>query len=247
MGPTTHFCGLPRAVTWSFRLVKPFMSARSYAAMKLKPDFSHLREKHAPASSLLPRWDKQGTLDFDLDAYIEWRAREEGVEVCGRGAGRAFGAGDDDAAMNAAGAGRLSLEELMSDDEAGVLKHGAIDKRGSGRGVFGNRKWKRKHLVVRGGLAAYFTTADVTAANVATRMIPLGPGCSCARAPREGLGLRGPAAPLVLTTPLRDYTFGSETDADADSWVEALRKGIAEAEAIAEGLVSGDVEVDLAE
>ena len=36
---TTHFCGLPRFVTFAFKLVKPFMSREAYEAMVLKPSF----------------------------------------------------------------------------------------------------------------------------------------------------------------------------------------------------------------
>lgn len=60
LGTSTHLCGLPRAVTWAFRLCKPFMSAEAYENMNLKPDFSHLANKHAPVASLLPRWDPKG-------------------------------------------------------------------------------------------------------------------------------------------------------------------------------------------
>ena len=33
---TTHFCGLPRAVTWGFALCKPFMAKETYENMVLK-------------------------------------------------------------------------------------------------------------------------------------------------------------------------------------------------------------------
>ena len=84
---SSHFCGLPMFVTWAFRLVRPFMRAETYEAMVLKPSFAHL-PKHMDAEMMLPRWG--GTRAFDLDEYVEWRAREEGVDLatlCPRGAG----------------------------------------------------------------------------------------------------------------------------------------------------------------
>merc|ERR1719329_2131220 len=76
LGNPTHFCGLPRAVTWAFALTKPFMAKEAYEALILRPDFSDLH-KYVPKASILKEWG--GDLEFDMDAYVRWRAEEEGV------------------------------------------------------------------------------------------------------------------------------------------------------------------------
>ena len=55
IGTTSHFCGLPRGVTWAFKLCKPFMAKETYDNMKLKPNFNHL-PKYLPPASILKAW-----------------------------------------------------------------------------------------------------------------------------------------------------------------------------------------------
>merc|ERR1711871_445988 len=57
---------------------KPFMAKETYDNMILKPSFDHLPEKHVSPANLLKEWG--GSLEFDMNAYIEWRAVEEGLE-----------------------------------------------------------------------------------------------------------------------------------------------------------------------
>ena len=204
----------------------PSQNAEAYNNMKLRPDYSHLAGKHAPTECMLPLWG--GTFDFDLDEYVEWRAKEEGVEVCPRGQGRRFdpsATGDEDA-MSVTG---VSAAELLLDEAEPVAKQGSCSKQGSGRGIFGNRKWKTKLLVVARGFVFYFDKLDVTEANKAARTVPLGVGCSVAKAD-------GDAAGFVLTTPARNYTFSAGSAAECDEWVETIGAEIEAAEAMAKGM-----------
>jgi hypothetical protein len=118
------------------------MSAEAYENMKLKPSFDHLLDKHVAAGCLLPRWAPEGTFAFDLDRYVEWRAAEEGVDtVCKRGDGRPFNAKAAASALPEDAAAAVSAADLVGSGD-GVKRWGVIAKRGSGRGLFGNRKWK---------------------------------------------------------------------------------------------------------
>jgi len=76
---TTHFCGIPSAITWAFALCKPFMDAESYNNMVLRPDHSHLSPTYISKENLLKEWG--GTFAFTLEEYLKWRAEEEGVTL----------------------------------------------------------------------------------------------------------------------------------------------------------------------
>jgi hypothetical protein len=172
---TTHFCGLPTFVTFAFRLVKPFMSTAAYESMVLKPSHSHLPKHDLPEASRLPHW-ANGTFEFDVDEYIEWRAKEEGIDLktlCARGNGRAFNAKAAAAAAAAAlkesmggGEGAAAIEVITAkaliegdaDAGASAVKHGGVSKRGSGRGLFSTTRWKRKLLVLVGAPSTSTTT-----------------------------------------------------------------------------------------
>lgn len=222
---TTHFCGLPRYITYAFKLCKPFMSADAYNNMKLKPDFKHLKkEKYLPTTSMLSSWDKEGTLEFDLDAYVEWRAKEEGFDlkdICPRGQGRSY----DPEVQNAMeGLDRVSSKELLGapsspESEGGrsIVKHGPAKKRGSGRGMFANTKSKTKLLVAQKGSLFYFDSEDISAANLASRAIALDESCTAERTDDEPNGVR-------VTTRDRDFVFGMGSDEEADEWVSAVRE-----------------------
>lgn len=186
---------------------------------------------------MLPRWG--GTLAFDLDEYIEWRAREEGVDVatlCLRGAGKAFdakaAAAAQEAAMAAAsgaseggGGGGVSAPELLA--EGGALKHGAVSKRGSGKGLFSTVRWKPKLLVLTPEALAYFDSPDASdPANKLARLIPLrGPGGTVgdASVARVGLGesVGGPQQ-FSVSAGGRDYLFSADGADEADGWVKAI-------------------------
>ena len=129
--------------------------------MVLKPSHSHLPKHDLPEASRLPHW-ANGTFEFDVDEYIEWRAKEEGIDLktlCARGNGRAFNAKAAAAAAAAAlkesmggGEGAAAIEVITAkaliegdaDAGASAVKHGGVSKRGSGRGLFSTTRWKRK-------------------------------------------------------------------------------------------------------
>lgn len=238
---TTHFCGLPRFVTWSFKLVRPFMARDVYDAMVLSPSFSALPKAIAP-ENLLERWG--GSLQFDIDAYVEWRAREEGVEVCGRGCGRAFDAkaarAAAEEAMDESTAGALTAAEVAA--EPAARKLGPAEKRGSGTGLFSTVRWKPKLLAVHRVGLVYFDGLEVDEANTASRIVPLDAAAVAERRERVGGYSRltsgrarvGPPAQFALVTEAREYLFGVETDAEADAWVAALRAQIDENRAAVE-------------
>jgi hypothetical protein len=237
---SSHFCGLPMFVTWAFRLVRPFMRAETYEAMVLKPSFAHL-PKHVDPSSMLPRWG--GTLQWDLDEYVEWRAREEGVDLatlCPRGAGKAFDAqaaanaqaaalaaasgSSEDAAGAAGGGAGVSAPDFLA--EGGAIKHGAVSKRGSGRGLFSTVRWKPKLLVLTPEALAYFDKVDPEdKGNALARLVPLrGPAGTAgdASVARVGGTSAGNAHQFCVSAGGRDYLFSADSADVADGWVRAI-------------------------
>ena len=229
---TTHFCGLPRAVTWAFKLVRPFMRREAYAAMVLKPSFAHLGAV-MPRGSMLQQWG--GELAFDLDEWLEWRAKEEGVpteELCPRNQGRAF-----DPAATAAASGDAMADSLRADsiDARALLSgevsassapprlHGAVDKRGSGRGMFGNVRWKPKLLAACDIGLVYFDGLDESDQNKAARIVPLGePGTTVARRPSE----RARPHQFAVVCATREYLFAVPSEEAAAKWIGALEAEI---------------------
>jgi len=90
----SHMCGVSKLMTGGFHLSKPFLTKETYERTIMKPDFSHLiKENYISPENCLKTWDKSGTLELDIDAYVDWRAKEEGVldKVCRKGQGRRFG------------------------------------------------------------------------------------------------------------------------------------------------------------
>ena len=316
---TTHFCGLPRFVTFAFKLVKPFMSREAYEAMVLKPSFSHLGAHGIPNECMLRRWSSHGTFAFDVDEYIEWRAREEGVDladICPRGHGRAFDvkaaaklqAAALSESMQAAGGSGISAKALIDgqaaamgaaaapttapaeapaveatpsassvrDGEAvpgdsthaltrqldaaglsqaaaepaasagseaaavatatvatavdaaaklsgGALKHGVVEKRGSGKGLFSTTRWKRKLLVLSGFGVAYFDEIEIAEENRAAAIVPLDGTCKAeALGKPEAKG--GPAFQFTLKTAAREFLFGVHDASELEAWVAAINK-----------------------
>jgi hypothetical protein len=237
---TTHFCGLPRFVTFAFRLVRPFMSKESYEAMVLKPSFAHLSSA-LPRESMLPRWG--GDLHFDLDAYVEWRATEEGIDVSelpARGAGRSFDAKAAAAAaetafresMESGAGGTISSHSLIcgepnrgADKEApAAVKHGEVEKRGSGRGLFSTKRWKRKLLALAPTLGlVYFDGVEISESNHADTVIPLDGGVTVEACEADG---SGPAHQFEVRTASRSYLFGVPSRDKAEEWVRAVQSQI---------------------
>ena len=242
LGSTTHFCGIPRAATWGFRLVKPFMRRETFEAIQLHTSYAGL-QRYLPDGARLPQWGGGG-FDFDSERYIAWRAAEEGVaegaaaEAEGAGAAGAVrryeknaGAAAEDA-MNDGGS-ELSLLELLEDEEhPPLLVSKDTWKCGSGSGWFSNTKWKQKTLVLGGGggMLAYFNSGSETAANKASRVIILGPEASVRKGGADdrgkGKGGAGPDHLWVLSTAARSYTFGCDTEEGAGKWVSSLTSAI---------------------
>ena len=233
---TTHFCGLPRFVVAMFRLVKPFMAKSAYEAMVLKPSFAHL-PGHIDAACMLRRWG--GELDFDLDAYVEWRAAEEGIaiaDVCARGGGRAYDKRAAEAAsvqaaresLASGGGGTITAKALCgADADPPPRKHGVASKRGSGSGLFSTLRWKAKLLCVAELGVVYFDGAAPTDDNKASRVIAWDGSVRAERCDADG---KGPAAQFAVRTAARDYLFGVDDAKEADEWVAAVN---AQAEAAA--------------
>ena len=244
---TTHFCGLPRAITWAFKLVRPFMRREAYAAMVLKPSFAHLGAV-MPRGSMLQQWG--GELAFDLDEWLEWRAKEEGVpteELCPRNQGRAF-----DPAATAAASGDAMADSLRADsiDARALLSgevsassapprlHGAVDKRGSGRGMFGNVRWKPKLLAACDIGLVYFDGLDESDQNKAARIVPLGePGTTVARRPSE----RARPHQFAVVCATREYLFAVPSEEAAAKWVGALEAEIEAAQKTRLEMLGGGV------
>ena len=244
---TTHFCGLPRAITWAFKLVRPFMRREAYAAMVLKPSFAHLSAV-MPRRSMLQQWG--GELAFDLDEWLEWRAKEEGVpteELCPRNQGRAF-----DPAATAAASGDAMADSLRADsiDARALLSgevsassapprlHGAVDKRGSGRGMFGNVRWKPKLLAACDIGLVYFDGLDESDQNKAARIVPLGePGTTVARRPSE----RARPHQFAVVCATREYLFAVPSEEAAAKWLGALEAEIEAAQKTRLEMLGGGV------
>jgi hypothetical protein len=205
-----HFCGVPRIVLAMFHLCRPFLSAELNKRLILKSGFSHLKGKHIAPENMLSVWDPSGTFDFDLDEYVEWRAREEGVaehEICPRGMGRQYYASMAELPISAA-------HLLRGGDQ--VVKHGPARKQGSGLGILSSRKWKTKLLVLCPTVLFYFDSLAVTDKNKASRIIPLDAGCTVTIADKDN-------SMLCVHTAGRDFLFRFECSQETLEWQEAIR------------------------
>jgi hypothetical protein len=245
----THFCGLPRAVTWAFKLVRPFMRRETYESMVLKPNFSHLPST-IPRGSMLRQWG--GELEFDIDEWLEWRAREEGVEdgLCPRGEGRRFdpkaaaAANEDAMADSLSAEGGISAASVIGGDAGGgdgdgtapARMHGVLEKRGSGRGLFGTTRWKTKLVAASAEVGlVYFDSTDVSHKNKAARIVQLS---------EEGTRVerRAAASQFALVAPTREYLFAAATEAEAGQWVSALQECIEAAQQARAEMLAGSAE-----
>ena len=199
-----HFCGLPRLVTAGFSICSPFLDL---SKLQLKPNFNHL-EKYISKENMLKEWG--GTLEFDLDEYVEWRAREENVpleKLCPRGLGRPYHATDN----------ILTAKALLEHSE--VISQGTVQKQGSGIGFFGSKKWKTKLLVAVPKSLYYFDSTRVDEKNKATRMIALDDTSTV-----ELLG--DTENTFRVHSEGRNFDFQAETADLATEWKEAIEKAI---------------------
>jgi PH domain len=203
---TMHFCGVPIVATLIYSMCKLFMPIESYQRLNLYSSCSPLQNVVDNANRL-PQWDNKGTFQFDFDEYVEWRAREEGVAVIGRGEGRQSSGQHGDGSAAANGTGGISITDVISAADAAaaavtsssegssdsgswtsassasrvltVLRHGRAQKRGSGKGLFKSHQWKEKYLAVLGdGFLLYFDSTNTSnAKNYASRVIRLDTKC----------------------------------------------------------------------
>lgn len=218
-----HICGLNRIVIGSFHLCKVFMNKEVYENMHLKPSFAHLKD-FISDENRLSVWDKNGTFQFDLDKYVEWRAKEEGIpieEVCPRGLGRTYSA--------ASSSMLLSTAALLSNEEARhaahVIKYGTGYKRGSGVGLFSSTRWKAKLLVVIPTTLVYFDSDKINEANKASRMIALDPNCTVSFLESDNSkSSSSHAAVLRVHASGRDFDFGFDSKKEAMEWKLSIRK-----------------------
>jgi len=210
-----HFCGLPRFISASFSLCKAFLSKEICDRMFLMNSYSHL-SKHIDESQRLPHWCN-GTLEFDLDEYVEWRAREEGVDVsnklCPRGHGRAY-----QTSANA----MPSAKALIDSEHSPVIRHGVVQKQGSGYGFFSSTKWKTKLLVVMSNSLAYFDSTIISEDSHAARQIPLDENSVV-----ETLqGASGPSHSFRVQAAGRNFDFGVDSEAEVTKWKASIEQAI---------------------
>ena len=221
-------------VTWAFKLVKPFMRREVYESMVLKPSFAHLPSA-IPKASMLRRWG--GDLDFDIDAWVEWRAAEEGVDasqLCGRGEGRRFDPKVAAAAAEAAMADSLSASDITAQKllagEVGSSRraprlHGKVDKRGSGRGLFGTVRWKPKYLVVSEVGLVYFDSPDPNDKGKAARVVPLGEEGTRVELRGAGAAAAGTGSTLPWSRPRASFCSRSPPRrAQTSGWQPSRRR-----------------------
>jgi PH domain len=218
-----HFCGLPSVVTGTFKMVKPFVSIEAFNRLNLKSNFCHLKQDgHVDPASLLPHWDKEGTFRFDLDEYLEWRAKEEGIALsrippCGGGRAYEIESKPEDFG--------LTTMSLLGCPEArqSVIKMGWVDKRGSGVGLFASNRWKSKYMVLTPGCLFYFESPKISGSNVPSRMIVI--DCEASDVCRLESTEEGndKTAMLRLQCDGRGYIFGFSNEEEAEEWFQALQ------------------------
>lgn len=207
----THFCGLPQAVVWAFKLCRPFMHPKAYNSLKLRPNFKHLKEI-IDDDSLLKEWG--GKLEFDFDEYIAWRAREEGDEELAANVG---------AVVPRRFTGKpprgVTLASLREGDVE-ITKQGSIHKRGSGGGLFGTLRWKRKYVVVLDGSLWYFNEEKDDAESAREAMLlekatitKMDPKAKHSRDFAFEVAIDGTDKPLVLA---------ADSEEDRDAWIAAI-------------------------
>lgn len=216
-----HFCGLPKVVAGFFKCVKPFMSEEIFGRLKLKSSFAHLKKDgYIEPDSLLPHWDKEGTFQFDVDQYVEWRAQAEGIpstQLCPRGQGRTYNG------VFGAMSATISTQDMLGTEEGKerVVKSGWSEKQGSGMGLFSSNRWKSKYLVLTPSLLLYFESAKVSTSNGATRIISIDASSSVGRlasTPGEKKSL------ICFQSADREYVFAFSSENEAEAWVQALQK-----------------------
>lgn len=232
---TNHFCGVPRALSWGFVLVKPFMAKQTYESMRLEPNFNHLR-KHFPESSILKHWG--GDLNFDFNKYIAWRAREEGIELDNtlirRSDQEIAEDGEEVEQIHALqSATSASLQQLVGthSKEGLHIKMGAVHKQGSGVGMFATVKWKEKLLCAAGGCLVYFDKTEISEGNHVDKFLHL-LGAYVEQGDGKGTDAKPSKAPsnaqclFRVVAPARTYQFACRSEQERADWLKAINTEI---------------------
>jgi hypothetical protein len=228
------------------------MAKETYENMVLKPNYDHLPNDHVSPANLLKQWG--GSLDFDIDAYIRWRADEEGLadslpsimdpasirtfdgvvtDVSAADAG-GDSAGSTEGGLESAfsGINAATLKQLEGND--GVTRMGSVQKRGSGVGMFASVKWKAKLLCVAGGCALYFDSTATTEKNKVDKVFNL-TGAYAERCSNDNSNdnVKPPGGKLDcvfrVVTPARSFHFACDTEAEVELWLEAFEAEISAA------------------
>lgn len=221
LSSTTHFCGVPSAVTWAFALCKPFMDAEAYNNMVLRPDFSHLTGSgYLDKCNALRSWGLGGGFDFDLDSYIQWRASEECVVP--NDVVRHYDP------SNAHGESLLEkslLQVPANEQRKRAIRSAKVSKRGGGVGLFSSFKWKPKLLMLLPGVLLYFDDLDEESDSLPSTAIALAQG---AHTRVVDFGDRGSATwAFEVVAPGRTYTFACDSEDDRRDWTEAINAACA--------------------
>ncbi len=224
LSSTTHFCGIPKMITWAFALCKPFMDKEAYDNMMLKPDYSHL-PKYIKKENMLKQWG--GEMEFDFHEYIQWRAEEEGVQDKLSNEVRRYTAtpaNGEDALANDDALSSMTSFYMQNNDPPPRRMHN-VWKQGSGVGFFANTKWKEKLLCISNGsgFALYFDSLEISESNKASKVIPL--QGSFIEETKDGKDSKSFGFQLVC--PGRSYNFSCESNDALDSWLLAFQEEIA--------------------
>lgn len=222
LSSTTHFCGIPSAISWAFSLCKPFMEQEAYNNMILRPDFTHLlRDGYIDSQNSLIEWG--GERSFSIEEYIIWRAVEEGVEASLQEPRRY------DPTISNSLSDLESMELALKsssivDNKSSALKVGQLSKQGSGQGWASNFKWKEKLVALLPGVLLYFDNLDENdASNKPSAVIVLGQG---AYIDESVEGRDNTPFSFQLVTPSRNYRFAARDDTEMYQWIEAISDAV---------------------
>jgi len=220
LSSTTHICGIPSFIVWAFALCKPFMDEEAYNNMLVKPDYSHIVTQNYVTKENLPK-ECGGELEFDPRKYVEWRAREEGVEIDYNDIRRYD-------PKNAAQVSEMDMKASLMQTTALQLtklkptKQGMLSKQGSGKGFLANYKWKEKFVVVGpGGILYYFNSPELSDDNKVSTVITL-VGSYIELLDKENQN----GYSFQLVTAERNYIFCAKSEDERNEWIRAFNEQI---------------------
>jgi hypothetical protein len=228
LNSTTHFCGIPSVVAWSFALCKPFMDAEAYNNMVLRPDFSHLKN-YIAEENLPVEWG--GKFTFSFREYAQWRAEEEGVTI-GESDVRRYDPKTASSTAQAESMLEAMLQMSAVEHTKLAVKKGVLRKQGSGQGLFATYKWKQKLLIllpVAVGVPSvllYFDSTEESDKNMPSKVIRLASGGCYVEPSGKGTDGADEKFAISLVTPERNYTFAALNQKERDEWMVAIRSAI---------------------